>query len=348
MAFARTALKKIQISDVEGTPGSAGAATAIMTGAVMDVDYGDRTVHHLEQDKNLMSKNIAGDSIIVGKEISGSIEMAINLQNILYALTSCIRGNITPTQPDATNEPNAYLWTIEPTLTAGNTPDITNGIDTFTLEFGDDEQDYEVEFVHTVTLTISGDGAGTAPVMATWEWTGRQLIETTLTPALTRTATQYFPASKVKFYIDADYASIGGTEKASMLRSWSITFPTEFTPRYGASGELFFDGLDEAAKSVELELVYNRGTNSELEKAKYNAQTQSYIRIEMNGEEEMDGSQSNLPYLRFDASIEYLTAPTVSDENGMQIEVYTAETTYDPTASKEYGVTMLTTLATYP
>jgi hypothetical protein len=348
MTFARTAFKKIQVSGVEGTPGSAGAATAIITGATMDVAYADRTLHHIEQDKNILSKNIAGDSIVAGKEISGTAEMAINLQNILYALTSCIRGNITPTQPDATNEPLSYLWTIEPTLTAGNTPDITDGIDTFTLEFGDDEQDYEAEFVFTNTLTITGDNAGEGLVMATWDWTARQLTESTLTAALTRTATQYFPTAKTKFFVDANYAGIGGSELPNMLRAFTITFNTTFTPRYTAGGTLLYTGLDEAAKSVELELVYNRGTNSELEKVKYNAQTQSYIRIEMNGESEMDSAQSNLPYLRFDASIEYLSAPAVSDENGMQIETYTAETTYDPTASKEYGVTMLTTLATYP
>jgi hypothetical protein len=101
-------------------------------------------------------------------------------------------------------------------------------------------------------------------------------------------------------------------------------------------------------KYVELSLVYNRGTNSELEKVKYNAQTQSYIRIELNGQTEMDASQSNLPYLRFDASIEYTDAPSNDDEAGTVTETYTAETTYDSTGAAEYGVTMLTTLAAYP
>lgn len=348
MAFALTALKKIQISGVESTAGSAAAATAIITDGVMDVDYGDKVLHHIEQDKNLMSKNIAGDSIIVGKEVSGSIEMAMNLQNVLYAITSTVRGNITPTQPDATNEPLAFLWTILPTLTAGNTPDITDGIDTFTLEYGDNEQDYESEFAYGTTVTISGDGAGESPVMVTWEWTARQITETTLTPALTRTATKEFPAALVKFYIDANYAAIGGTEVPAMLRTWEITINSEMTPRQGAGGTLTFDGLDEAEKTVELELTYNRGTNSELEKDKYDTQVQSYIRIECNGADEIDSGQSNPPYFRFDASIQYTDAPSNDDESGTVVETFTAETFYDPTASKEYGITMLTTLAAYP
>lgn len=345
MAFGVKAFRRIQISNPEDTPGSAEAAIEVLCG-VLSAPYGDKTMHFPEQDRNLLSRNLA-DDFVVQREVEMSFEGEVNTRQIIWALANAIRGNVTATQPAATAQPLAYLHTFQPGLATGNTPDIANGIDTFTIEFGDNVQAYEAEFVFCRSLEITG--APNEPVTMTWEMTGRQITETTFTAALTAAATQYFPSGLVKFYIDADYASIGGTQLTGMLRGFTWKLETNFTARYASDGTLVFSGVSEDRKMVELELVYYRdGTNSEAEKAKYDARTTSYARIEINGATEIDNGQSNPPYIRLDQAMRYTEWPEPDDEDGAVTETVTAQSVYDSVAAMEYEVTVLTELDDYP
>ena len=161
------------------------------------------------------------------------------------------------------NEPLHYLWTLEPSLaTNGNTPDETNGIDTFTLEYGDNVQAYETEFLFTTKVEISGEP--NEPVAFTWTCMGRQSSEVTKTAALSAPTTVYFPFNLAKFYIDTSYAAIGGTQKTDMLKAFTWSFETMFTGRYTASGNFYFEALNEEKKTVALELTILRDSvNSE-------------------------------------------------------------------------------------
>lgn len=345
MANAIKAFRRIYISNPEDTPGTAEAAVEVLCG-VLSAPYGDKTMHFPEQDKNLLSKN-KGDDFVVQREVEMSYEAEANARQIIWALSNTIRGNITPTQPASTLQPLAHLWTFQPGLTTANTPDIANGIDTFTMEYGDNIQAYEAEYCFTRTLEFTG--APNEPVTMTQEITGRQITETTFTGALSTVSTQYFPAGLVKFYIDANYAAIGGTQMIGMLRGWTWKLETNFTARYASDGSLIFSGVSEDWKMVELELIYYRDdTNSEAEKAKYDARTTSYMRIQLNGATEIDASQSNPPYVNFDMAVRYTEWPEPDDEDGAVTISVTAESVYDSTAAKEFEVSVLTDLASYP
>ena len=344
MANALTAFRRIQLSNVEGTPGVAEAATEVLGGAVMTAAYSDLVIHQPIQDRTSLSRNLA-DDFVVGNEAALSIEGNLNTRVAAFLFCNAVCGNITPTQPDATTEPLSYLWTFAPGIITANTPDIAEGIDTFTIEFGDNIQDYEVEYCFATSISITG--SPNEPVRYTWEMIGRQVTETTLTGGLVIVATQHFLSNLTKFYVDATYAGIGGTQKAGLLLEWTWTLETMFTPRYGADGALYFSGVNEDRKNVELELTYLRSTASELEKDKYDARTTTYLRIELLGATAMDSGQANPPHIYLDGAFRYTEWPETDDADGMQTVTVTAQSVYDSVGAKEYGVILFTNLAAF-
>lgn len=340
-AYAQRAFQKIQISNVEGTPGTAEAATEVVLGR-MSVKTNDKVWHMFEQDRGVLAKNYEAP-LQVADEIELEFEGELYDRLAVIVMSNSIRGNVTPTQPDAINEPLHYKWVFEPGLTTGNTPDIANGIDTFTLEYGDNVQAYETEYLYTKQWEISGEP--NEPVTISWTMGGRQVTSTTFTGALTAPSAAYFPFNLAKFYIDTSYAGIGGTQITGMLRAFTVTFETMFNELRAADGEYHFTGLTEDVKTLQFELTFWRdGTNAAAELTKYLAASTSYIRIELLSNTEMDSGQSNPEYIWIDAAIKYIEFPETEDEDGTMVVTVTAEAFYDTTASKMFGVTVGTTL----
>ena len=347
MATALTALKaQIQIGN-ESSPGTAVAATEVLL-AIMEAQLSSEMFFIPEDDRNLLAIDKANrfkTQDIAELVLTGSV----NHRQAVFLFGSTIRGNITPTQPDVTNEPLAYLWTYQGNLTAANTPDIAAGIDTYTIEYGDNVDDYEAEYCFTKTLVISGEG-GDSPV--TFEWTitaAKVTAGITPTAALSVVAVQYFPANTVSFYIDTSYANIGNTVKTDMLKAFTWTLETMFTPRFTTSGVFTYKGINEAAKQVELELTYLRGSLSETEKALALAGSTTYLRIKLLGGTELDSAQSNPPYVFLDMAAQYDTPwPAPEDADGARTDTVTAKSVYDATGTRDFEVAVFTDLAAWP
>lgn len=346
MATALTALKKqIQIGN-ESTPGTAVAATEVLL-ATMEAQLTSDVFHYPEDDRNLNAIH-KGNEFQVSENAELVLTGSVNHRHAPFLFGSSICGNITPTQPDATTEPKAYLWTYQRDMDGGNTPDITAGIDTYTLEYGDNVDDYEAEYCFIKTLVLSGTAEGPVTFETTFQ-SAKITDGITPTTALSvNTSLQYFPANMVSFYIDTDYASIGGTAKTDTLKSWTWTLETMFTPRFTASGALTYKGVNQAANSVSLELEYLRSTTSETEKALWEAGSTTYLRIKLEGGTELDASQSNPPYIYLDGAYHYMSWPAPSDADGVRTETVTAESVYDATGTRDYEVAVFTDLAAWP
>lgn len=340
MAYGLRSFRKIQLG-VESTAGTAVAAVEPIYG-VMSQLYSDETWHKPIQDRGVLAMNYE-TPFAVGKEVELTYEGEAYDRALVYLMSAAVRGNVTATQPDAVNRPNEYLWVFEPGLTTANTPDITNGIDTLTLEYGDNIQAYEAEFAFVKQIEISG--APGEPVQMSVTFGARQVTETTFTGSLTAQSAVYFPFNLSKFYIDTSYAGIGGTQKTGLLRAFTWTFETQFTPLYAADGTFYFSSLNEAPKMVSAELTYYRdGTDEQAEFDKYEAQTTSYQRIELLGETEMDSGEGNPPYIYLDGAFKYTEYPEFDDEDGTAVVTVTAESFYDVTATKQFGVSIGTTM----
>lgn len=344
MAYGLKAFRKIQYG-VESTHGTAVAATEIVFGT-LTVKPSDQVWHKPEQDRGVLAMNVE-TPFEVSKEIELDFEGELNDRLMVFLANIGIRGNITPTQPDDSNEPNHYLWTVEPALTTPNTPDQTNGIETVTLEYGDNVQGYEVEYLFLTSLEISG--TVNEAIMVTATFMGRQVGEVTFTGALTDPSVAYFAFNNSQFYIDTSYAGIGGTAKTGMLRAFTWTYESKFMPLFAADGNLYFSQIKEDKKTVELELTYWRDdTNAEAEFDKYEAQTTTYIRIALQSDTEMDSGQDNPEYVYLDGAFKYTEFPEIDDEDGTSVITVNAEAFYDATASKMFGVLIGTTMDALP
>lgn len=345
MAVSLTALRGIQISSPETVSGTAVAAAEVLCGGLYSTAYTDKIDHFPEEDKNTLALHL-GNEFPVQELGALSITGNMNMRHAVWAFANALCGNVTASQPNAVDQPNAYLWAFQPGITTANTPDIAAGIDTFTYEVFDNIQAYELPYCFTTSLSLTG--APGEPVTYTQEITANSISETTKTPALTSVATQYFPSNLVKFYIDSTYAGIGGTQKTDLLQSWTWTLETMFTPRFNASGVLGFAGINEAKKSVELEMTYLRSTASELEKNKYDTNAYTYLRIAILGATELDSGEANVPYIYLDGAYKYHEWGEPSDNDGAQEETVTAMSTYDATSSMQHEVAVYNNMAAYP
>lgn len=344
MAYGQKAFRKIQISNAEGTPGTGEAATEILFG-VLTQTYADETFHIPEQDRGLLALHVE-TPFELQKEFELELEGELYDRLAVFIMSNAIRGNVTATRPDVINQPLHYLWTFAPALTASNTPDETNGIDTFTIEYGDNVQAYEADYCFTVEVSI--EGTVNEPVNVTWSIKGQAITETTFTPALVAPTAKYFSFDCAKFFIDTSFAGIGVTQKIGMLRAFTWTFETMFTARFAADGTCVFSSLNEARKAAKLELTYYRdGTNSEAEKNKFEAQTLFFPRIRLESSGEMDAGQTNPPYINIDGAYRYTEWPETDEEDGTAVVTVTAEAFYDPTSAKMIEVQVGTTMSVF-
>jgi len=337
------AFRRIQVGD-ETTPGTAVAATEVLLGRLTTWEE-ELTIVRPDEDRNNLSRNMADDLIAakIARLVWGG---DLNHRHVVYPLGMAIRGNITPTQPDSTNEPSAYLWTYAPGLTTANTPDIANGIDTHTFEFGDNLQAYETEFCFATRLEISGR-PGEA-VQFVCDITGRQRTDTTFTGALTAQTVQRFAFNKAKFYVDTSWAGLGGTQKSGLLKAFTWSLETQFSASFGADGNLYFYQVDkEAKKAVELRLTYARNSDADSERTKFEGRSTTYLRVELLGNTELDSGQDNVPYVYLDGAYRYFEWPTPGEEDGLSTVEVVAESVYDTTGAKQFEVAALTDLAAY-
>lgn len=348
MAYGHKAFRRLQISNVEGTPGTPEAATEILYGTIT-VPTQDRFYHTPDQDRNSLAKIVELPFLTARKledmEITGPLYDRI----MVFMASNAIRGNVTPTQPDNVNEPNHYLWTFEPALTTPNTPNETNGIDTFTLEWGDNIQGYEADYLFTVSLEITGEVGASEDAIVSYTWTvnGQQITESTMTAALTEEVAKYFPANIAKFYIDSSYAGLGGTQKSGVLKAFTWTFETGFSARYAADGTYVFSGINEMRKAPELELTFWRDSSiveAELDKRQSDPLTKTFIRIELLSSGEMDTGQSNPPYIWLDGAYVYTDWPELDEEDETSVITVTATGVKDSTSGKMMTVSVGTTM----
>ncbi len=340
------AFRRFQISNVEGTPGTPEAAVEVLSGVLTTFEGGE-VVHQPEEDRNSLALH-HGNAEIIGTEAHLVWTGDLNFRHICWQLAMAICGNITPTQPDAENEPLSYLWTFVPALTAVNTPDQANGIDTFTMEYGDNTEVYEAEHCFATRIQISGRPNDT--VRVTVDITGRQQsVVETFTAGLTMQAVQRAAFNRCKLYINDSGAAIGTTQKTSLMRAFTWTLDTKFRPWYTGDGNLYFTSVEEGQKAPELELTLPWGTVTQAERAAFLAQTTRFIRLECWGSAEMDEEEANPPYLQLDGAYSLPEWPTAQGEDeGRSTVVLKYVGLHDATWGKMYQAAVKTNLAAFP
>lgn len=169
----------------------------------------------------------------------------------------------------------AGAWTYAPSLTAAGTYDAA------TIEFGDDTEQYEVEYCMCRRLRISGRLGANEGVKVEAELFGRQITVTSFTAALTLGTLTPLIANLTKFWINDTWATVGNTQKTGLLREFDIEIMNGLHPKFMADGALVFSSYGEAELSVVGTFVYEGNADADTEYDKFVAQTARAIQLQI-------------------------------------------------------------------
>lgn len=283
MTYGLTYFDKVQVSNVEGTPGTAEAATDIFTGviAAKPWDYKVKQDHHYSAGaliprstaptvvRHLAEFNYAND--MDDREIVWLTEMAL----CLGAYSS-------------------NVWSFLPTWKdTGNAPGDTAGITTFTWEMGNVQAQGEVEYCFVQRLEIAGESGGLITVSA--DIVGRQFITSGSFTDLSATgivAREYFPFELAKFYIDnfdTDWATtFTSPTQVFNIESFSFVWESGFLPHFPGSGNAYFYDVTENPELKKATITLAQAQTSATpvfatELAATLAGTSRYLTLELNG-----------------------------------------------------------------
>jgi len=174
---------------------------------------------------------------------------------------------------------SSYNWTFEPNWTSGNTPG------TWTLEYGDDVQAWETDYVFGTGFSITGSTEEAWQISC--DVVGQTNTSTSFTGAgvTSGVTVETILMQKSKLYI-CDDTSAGATSTqitgAFLDFDWSL--PEHFGPRFTGDGNKYFSGVRECKVAPEctVTLVVDSTTKDQITQ-KYENQTKQIVRVEGNG-----------------------------------------------------------------
>lgn len=259
-------LQRILIGE-ESTKGTAVAATAALLGKLSIEPK--PTKHSPEESRGSLITPYR--SVKVAEEVGLTFEGDATFEQILYFLHMGVLGNVSPTGAG-----DDKTWTFTPAKSAAGT------FDSFTIEAGDNVQQVEVEFCMASKITLSGGMAAPATLKA--DMFGRQITNiANFTADITPPAVETILGQKAKLYIDDEDGTMGATEVAAALISWTYDIDTGlYVKRYG-DGSILLSSYGEKGGKVSLQVTaaFNAAVNTE--RANADMETQRLIRIEATG-----------------------------------------------------------------
>lgn len=323
-----SAFTKIQTGR-EATAGTKVAATAKQMGKLEMEEI--ITLHRPDEERGSLADKHT--STPVGEAVECSFSGDATFEQLPYWLENSIR-----TVSGAVTDTSAYTYTYTPNLTTANTPK------TFTIEYGEDVQEHEIEYCVTKELEISGAIDGVWAVKA--NIFGRNLDPSSFTGALSDPTVEPAIMNLTKLYIDDSGGSHGGTEKALTLIDFAFKLSTGFLPGKHGGATLYFDTLRQKKITATLDMTLEFLTATEAERVKYVAGTNRLVRLEALGT--LAGASTAYRTARIDMSGVYTKWSTLQDDDGATTVAVTLETEYDATWAKALELVVINAVSTLP
>lgn len=323
-----SALQKIQIGE-ESSKGTPVAATAALLGKLSIEPK--PTKHSPEESRGSLITPYR--SVKVADEVGLSFEGDATFEQLIYFLHMGVLGNVTPTGAG-----DEKTWTFTPAKSAAGT------YDSFTIEAGDNVQAVEVEYVMASKITIAGGMA--APVTVKADMFGRQITNTTFTGAISPPAVESILGQKCKLYIDDEDGTIGNTEVASALISWTYDIDTGlYVKRYG-DGNLYFSTYGENGGKVSLQVTAAFNSTVNTERANADMATQRLVRIDALGSL-IDAANKELT-LDVCGAYEPGSFKILEERDGETVVSFTLTSQDSPNYGKGFEVVVVNEVTTLP
>ena len=262
------ALKFIQMGK-ETTVGTKVNSTFVWRGTGSVSDISEVTV--VEEDIAVLGQP---DRTYIGGYLS-QFEMdavAATYEQLPYIFEAGIEAE-TPTQDGAGSD---YIYTYNKATTAQNT------FNTYTVEGGDDQQEYEFGGGHVISYTLEGSAGEAVTVAATWQ--GQQLATGTKTAALTApTGVDTILFQKGKIYVD----DVGTYPATTQIEDTWIAFSYEWTTgrksQGTGDGSLDWSFLKQIRPEGTLTLTFEHTASAVTQLSKFQAQTTQNVRMLFEG-----------------------------------------------------------------
>lgn len=268
----------------ETVRGTAVAATKRWWGSISVPK--DRTIQHPEYELGIRAAS--GNTDIRQILVDGlKLEATDGYYQALPAIFGILlKGGVTATEQ--TTGKADYLWDFTPSLTALAAPD------TLTVQYGDNDQAYAVEYVMGKTFTIESNAGEDAAAKISLDCFGKQISKTTFTSSITAPATvEPIVANTMQMWMDGTWANLGTTAQTSTLRKAKIEIGTGNHPKFFAEGAKTLSSYGEGDIYGAVQMTLEGGANAVAILDAYQAGTPKALRFKWTGGLIASGS---LPY----------------------------------------------------
>lgn len=232
---------------------------------------------------------------------------------MMYSIT--LKGGVTASE--TTPAQGDYLWDFTPSLTAAASPD------TITLEAGDDDQNYEIEYVMGRKITLDFALGENVTAAIACEAFGRQVTKSTATAGLSNPAAVEISANTAALWIDSTWATLGSTAKTGLLRGGNIEINTGNHPKFLASGQKYFTSHGEGFVDVTGSFVLEGGAAAVSIFDDFQAGTHRAVRLSFTGPQIGSGSYYSLIYDMFIGFDEVIPLSGFADGNSLYAVTFT-------------------------
>lgn len=217
------------------------------------------------------------------------------------------------------------IYTFDLGLTAGNAPH------TATLEVGNNQKVYEMQYAHCTEFTVRG--APNEAVMVSGTLQGRQRTATTFTAELSVPTVHDAVFNKSTLYLDTvGTGTIGATAIESTLLGFSIRVNTGQHAKFTGDGQLYFNTVDQREWEIEAEVTFRHIAAADTEDANWLAQTARLMEIKLTGAAlTTAGTAYTYHTARFQLPGKWTKFSTLEDREGNDIIRGTFHADYDPT-----------------
>lgn len=324
------AFRYIELSNVEDTKGGTEAGVELALGSTITLPLEYITWATFEdEERGYLLPNMS-DPVAGQYEANLTWEGPANDRQIQWPLAMSV------CEPSIVTN----AWAYQPDFdTPGNEPDSSGGIETFTINYGDNIQAYETSYCFGRRLSISGTPGDL--VRFSCDITGRTVTTTTFdSPAAA--AVEYFPFGLVEFYMDVSGLGNAGSTQVYYLKGFTWTLDTGFSPHYTASGQRYFYDVTEDKKAPELELVLARCAAVDTLWDHYVAGTQHCIRIKC-----MSGGAVGTYFIQLDGEYQFVSWDT-GEEDGLSTHTVRCAPVWDSGSSNSWRVNTNTSMTAWP
>lgn len=336
MAQSITHLQKIQIGE-ESTKGTLVPATQILRGDFTVVEEQD---FYRSPYPAGVRATVGGAGVILRKGVRLSARTELTFEEILWVLHAGIKGNITPSVANTTEN----TWAFAPELTTG-----IPTLDAATLEWieADGSTNHIAREAGYGLVSQFGISWGdTRNAELTYEMFARASQTSTPTGSLTAyTGREVVKSALGSVYLDTSYAGMGGTQLAGTVRSGTFACQTGIAPDYTTDGRADLDFVQHKVGgplTATLNLVMELNATGAARVANFRANDLVYVRVKFTG----STIASNPKVVQVDGAYRFSGPPSYSNDGSGRLVSLPLEAVYDTTGTKMIEFSVCNALTT--